>query len=77
MKDKTDEELHEIVRIAENTHVPGSQYQRAKEELNIRNQQNLVEASKQTTFWYQKPFGQIIIGLIIAVTAGIILRILQ
>lgn len=48
---KTDDELEEIVRRAENTNIPGSLFQRAKIELELRDRKeksshDLVEAVK-------------------------------
>jgi len=40
---KSDDELEKIVRLAINTHVDGSQYQRAKNELEIRRNRKIYE----------------------------------
>lgn len=42
----TDEELLVVIRRAENTNIPGSQYQRANTEYQIRHQQKILEATK-------------------------------
>lgn len=42
----SDEELLTVIRRAENTNVPGSLYQRANSEWQIRHQQKLVEATR-------------------------------
>lgn len=42
----TDEELLAVIRRAENTNVPGTLYQRANNEWNIRHQQKTLEATK-------------------------------
>ncbi len=43
----TDEELFAIIRKAENTNIPGSRYQRAKKEWQIRKDQRLIEAANK------------------------------
>lgn len=43
----TDEELLGVIRRAENTSVPGSQYQKAYNEWQIRHQQKMLEATKK------------------------------
>lgn len=43
----SDEELLAVVRRAENTNVPGSLYQVADKELQIRHQQKMLEAAKK------------------------------
>lgn len=43
----TDEELLVVIRRAENTNVPGSQYQKAYNEWQIRHQQKMLEATKK------------------------------
>lgn len=50
----TDDELHAIIRRAENSNVPGSLYQKAYNEWQIRNQRATLEmmknSNKQTSF---------------------------
>jgi hypothetical protein len=77
MKDKSVEELRDIVRRAENSHISESQYQRAKEELSIRNHENVITSLNQKNLWYQKPFGLIFIGVVISIIAGIILSLMS
>lgn len=44
IQEYTDGELMSVIRQAENTNVPGSHYQKAKNEWDIRNQQKIVQA---------------------------------
>jgi|GEM_PF-3372261 hypothetical protein len=46
IQEYTDAELLTIIRQAENTNVPGSLYQRANNEWQIRHQQKLIDATK-------------------------------
>ncbi len=43
MRDLSDEQLEDIVRRAENTHVSGSQFEKAKLELEIRRNRKIFE----------------------------------
>lgn len=65
----TDDELLTVIRRAENSNIPGSQYQRADNEWKIRQQKKILEATVQANSskkeWYEKPLGIIIIALII------------
>ncbi|TAL49163.1 hypothetical protein EPN83_01315 [Patescibacteria group bacterium] len=65
----TKEELHAVVRKAENTDVPGSLYQRANKELEIRNQRELLEVSKPNKPWYEKPLGIVVLYVIATLVA--------
>lgn len=42
----TDEELLQVIRNSENTNIPGSLFQRANNEWNIRHQQKILDATK-------------------------------
>lgn len=44
IKTASDEKLEDIIRKAENTHVSGSSYERAKIELEIRRNKRLFES---------------------------------
>jgi hypothetical protein len=54
MKDLSDDELESIIRLGENINVPGSRYQRASTEWDMRKQKQMLEATKansnQSTF---------------------------
>lgn len=65
----TKEELHAVVRRAENTNMAGSLYQRANKELEIRNQRELLEASKPNKHWYEKPLGIVFLSVIATLVA--------
>lgn len=67
----TDDELLSVIRRAENSSTPGSQYQRADNEWKIRQQKKLIEVTEmQANFskkeWYEKPIGIIAIAVIIS-----------
>lgn len=70
----SDDELLVIIRKGENTSVPGSRYQRAEKEWEIRNQQKILEVAERNEVqkdtetgkienvrksWNEKPFGKI------------------
>ncbi|KKS11076.1 MAG: hypothetical protein UU66_C0029G0005 [Parcubacteria group bacterium GW2011_GWB1_41_5] len=63
----TEEELLTVIRRAENTDIPGSLYQRANKELEIRCQ---IESSRISKLWYKKPIGIIIISVIATLIAA-------
>jgi hypothetical protein len=48
IKNASDEELEEILRLALNTHVDGSEFQRAQIELDIRRKRKLYELQEKT-----------------------------
>ncbi len=49
MENLSDEELLKIIQQAENTNVPGSRYQKAKTEWEIRNKQATLKAIKSNS----------------------------
>lgn len=64
---KSDEELEAIIRRAENTNVPGSLFQRAKIELELRDRR---QGKPKLDKWWEKTWVQII--MFIGAIAGII-----
>lgn len=46
LKDASDEQLEAIIRKAENTHISGSQFERANIELEIRRKKELFDLQK-------------------------------
>ena len=64
---KSDEELEAIIRRAENTNVPGSLFQRAKIELELRDRR---QGKPKLYKWWEKTWVQII--MFIGAIAGII-----
>lgn len=56
----TDEELEAILRRAENTHVSGSQYERAQIELEIRRKRKLFEIQEKMILTLQSKMDNII-----------------
>jgi hypothetical protein len=67
MQHKTEDELQEIIRRAENTNISGSQFQLAKIELELRDR---TKNSFQNPKWWEKTWVQLIV--IIGAMAGII-----
>ncbi|MDP3726238.1 MAG: hypothetical protein Q8R36_03515 [bacterium] len=73
LKNKSDEHLEEIIRRAENTNIPGSLFQRAKIELEIRDRRR---GNVQDIKWvsvFRKYRDEIIIGVVVTVVGGLIL----
>lgn len=66
----TKEELLTVIRTAENTDTPGSRYQKADKELDIRNQRELIEAAKKDNRWYEKPLGIVVLSAIATLIAA-------
>lgn len=64
---KSDEELEAIIRRAENTNVPGSLFQRAKIELELRDRK---QQKPKLDKWWEKTWIQII--MVLGAIAGII-----
>ncbi|OGH19830.1 MAG: hypothetical protein A3D74_00980 [Candidatus Levybacteria bacterium RIFCSPHIGHO2_02_FULL_37_13] len=60
IKNASDEELEEIVRRAENTHVSGSQFERAQIELDIRRKRKLFEQQEKIFTTVQSRLDKII-----------------
>lgn len=60
IKNATDEELEEIVRRAENSHVSGSQFERAQIELDIRRKRRLFEQQEKIFTTVQSRLDRII-----------------
>jgi hypothetical protein len=46
MQNLSDDELETIIRLGENSNIPGSRYQRASNEWNMRHQKKMLEATK-------------------------------
>lgn len=117
---KTDDELEAIIRRAENTHISGSLFQRAKIELDLRDRKRkngvpdggvgilnkgengvfirnkfkglrvgIQDEGKNTLAaenefinhrtvgekWHQRWWGQLMLGLVVAIVAGIVLTL--
>lgn len=66
----SDDDLYAIIRKAENTNVPGSRYQRANNEFQIRTQKKLLDITKNKKYWHEKPIGIIILTVIATLIAG-------
>lgn len=66
----TKEELLTVIRRVENTDIPGSRYQQANKELDIRNQRELIEAAKKVNRWYEKPLGIVVLSATAALIAA-------
>ena len=66
---KSDEELEVIIRRAENTNIPGSLFQRADNELKLRDRRSKKIESRKDR-WWEKTWVQII--MFIGAIAGII-----
>ena len=64
---KSDEELEAIIRRAENTNIPGSLFQRAKTELELRDRK---QQKPKLDKWWEKTWVQII--MLIGAVAGIV-----
>jgi hypothetical protein len=85
---KTDEELENIIRMCENTHSGSSDFNKAKQELEIRRNRKLFEIQQNIFIAIQsisqKPFraifwggtGAIIIGVIINIISAYLQKIL-
>ena len=60
IKEAKDEELEAILRKAENTHVSGSQYERAQIELELRRKRKLFEIQEQMLLTLKSKLDKII-----------------
>lgn len=49
----SDEELEAIVRLSENPNIPGSRFQKAKNELELRDRKRNQEKAVQKRWWEQ------------------------
>jgi len=70
LENKSNKELEAIIRRAENTNVPGSLFQRAKIELDLRDRKRRQEKPKSDNKWWEKTWVQII--MVLGAVAGII-----
>lgn len=69
LANKSDEELEVIIRRAENTNIPGSLFQRAENELKLRDRKSKKIEQKKDK-WWEKTWVQII--MLIGAVAGIV-----
>lgn len=49
----SDEELEAIIRLSENPNIPGSRFQKAKNELGLRDRKRNQEKTTQKRWWEQ------------------------
>lgn len=66
----TRDELLAVIRRAENTDISGSLYQRASKELEIRNQKELLEATRTDRPWYDRPLGIVVLSVVASLIAA-------
>lgn len=69
---KSDGDLETIIRKAENIHISGSLFQRAKLELELRDRKRQHKTESDKSIW-QKYRDEIVVGLIVTVVGGILL----
>src|ERR1035441_4657824 len=61
----TDEELEAIARLQENSTVPGSRFQRAMTELDLRHSKiGFQNKSFKEKVWYERPFGIVFLAVV-------------
>ncbi len=75
----SDEDLENILRRAENSHVPGSLYNQAKNEAEIRYRKKTENSNNKE--WHEKFSGQVItqviVGVIIVIVSSILISLFQ
>jgi len=92
MKELSDKQLEDIIRKAENTHVSGSQFEKAQIELEIRRKRRLFEQQERVlnalqsrldkiirilSYINNKPLTAILLAGLGAITIGVLVNIIS
>lgn len=92
MENLTDKQIEDIVRKAENTHVSGSQFEKAQIELEIRRKRRLFEQQEKIfktlqtrldkiiqilTYINNKPFVVILLAGLGAIIVGVLINLVS